>query len=192
VIVASSVGAAVGALRALWWAGGFYVEHRWPLAAIAAVPLLVRAVLDMRPRQMLPAHAGEVATAVLVLWRGVLMLAIAGIDLLPDSPWWESIWPNEWGAQLGVRINEMSGRGVEWTFLCLTIGSLVLLVAAALRFVTTPRFLLRMMAWTGVRRHRAVRRAETIGFTVTNLVTIPLTTLLLYAALARAELLLSN
>jgi hypothetical protein len=187
-VVQSLAAAAAGAVQALGWAAGFYVAHCWPLLAIAAIPALTRWALSLRSRQMLPASASEPAVGVIAVSRGVLMLAIAGLDLLPDSPWWESMWPDAWTAALNGRIGGMSGRPGEWAILCLGVALIVTVLAGTLRLLTTPRFLLRAMALAGLRPRHAARRAEVIGVTVAHLITIPLTTLLMYAAVARAAL----
>lgn len=178
----------VGAVRACGWAGRFYVEHGWPLLAMAAVPALVRALMALRVRQMLPPGAHEATEALVGASRAVLMLAIAGIDLRPETPWWESIWPGAWTSQLSARLSGMSGRGLEWISLCVGVALIVFVLAGLLRLMTLPRLLGWGFSLTGMRPHAAKARAEAIGFTVGNLITIPLTTLLMYAAVARAPL----
>jgi hypothetical protein len=177
-----------GAVRASGWAGRFYVEHGWPLLAMAAVPALIRALMALRVRQMLPPGANEITEGFVAAWRAVLMLAIAGIDLLPDTPWWQSIWPGAWSPQLSARLGGMSGRGLEWISLCVGVTLVVFTLAALLRLMTMPQLLRWGLSLTGMRPHRATARAEAIGLTVGNLITIPLTTLLVYAAVARAVL----
>jgi len=176
----------IGAVRAFEWAGRFYVEHAWPLLAMAAVPALVRALMALRVRQMLPPGAHEATEGLVGLSRAVLMLAIAGIDLLPDTPWWQSIWPGAWTTQLSARLSGMSGRGVEWVSLCVGVALIVFVLAGLLRLLTLPRLLGWGFSLTGMRPRAAKARAELIGLTVGNLITIPLTTLLMYAAVARA------
>jgi hypothetical protein len=177
-----------GAVRASEWAGRFYVEHGWPLLAIAAVPAFVRALTALRARQMLPAGASETTEGLVAASRAVLVLAIAGIDLLPDVLWWESIWPGAWTTQLSARLDGMSGRGLEWISLCAGVALVVLVLAGLLRLMTRPRLLAWALSLTGMRPQAAKARADAIGFTVGNLITIPLTTLLMYAAVARAAL----
>jgi hypothetical protein len=156
---------------------------------MAALPAVVRWAQALRSHhQMLPANAGETVEAVVAVWRGILLFAIAGLDLLPDSPWWESIWPGAWMTQLGGRVGSMSGRGLEWIGLCIWIATIVIVMAFVLRFLTAPHRLASALALTGTRPPVARRRAEAIGFAVGNLVTVPLTTLLMYAAVARAAL----
>ncbi len=178
----------VGAVRACEWAGRFYVEHSWPLLAMAAVPAFVRALMALRVRQMLPPGANEATEVLVAVSRAVLMLAIAGIDLLPDTPWWQSIWPGAWTAQLSARLSGMSGRGLEWISLCVGVALVVFVLAGMLRLMTRPRLLAWALSLVGMRPRAATARAEALGFTVGNLITIPLTTLLMYAAVARAAL----
>jgi hypothetical protein len=179
----------IGSIRAVGWALRFYSEHGWPLVGLAALPAVVRLGLELRLRhQMLPASAGEGVEAIVAVWRGLLLLAIAGLDLLPDAPWWESIWPGAWMAQLGGRVGHMSGRGIEWIGLCLWIATIVIVMTFVLRSVTAPHRLASALALTGMRPLSARRRAEAITFAVANLVTVPVTTLLMYAAVARAAL----
>jgi hypothetical protein len=178
----------VGAVRACEWAGRFYVEHAWPLLAMAAVPAVVRALMALRVRQMLPPGAHEATEGFVAASRAVLMLAIAGIDLLPGTPWWQSIWPGAWTSQLSARLSGMSGRGLEWISLCVGVALIVFVLAGLLRLLTLPRLLEWGFSLTGRRPHAAKARAEAIGFTVGNLIIIPLTTLLMYAAVARAPL----
>ena len=176
----------IGAVRAFEWAGRFYVEHAWPLLAMAAVPALVRALMALRVRQMLPPGAHEATEGLVGLSRAVLMLAIAGIDLLPDTPWWQSIWPGAWTTELSARLSGMTGRGLEWISLCVAVALVVFVLAGLLRSMTQPRLLGWGLSLTGMRPRAATARAQAIGFTVGNLITIPLTTLLMYAAVARA------
>jgi len=176
----------VGALRACEWAGQFYVEHAWPLLAMAAVPTLVRALMALRVRQMLPPGAHEAIEGLVGLSRAVLMLAIAGIDLLPNTPWWESIWPGAWTAQISARLSGMSGRGLEWISLWAGVALVVFVLGGVLHLMTLPRLLGWVLSLTGMRPRAATARAEAIGIAVGNLITIPLTTLLMYAAVARA------
>ena len=176
----------VGAVRAFEWAGRFYVEHAWPLLAMAAVPALVRALMALRVRQMLPPGAHEATEALVAASRAVLMLAIAGIDLLPNTPWWESIWPGAWTAQISARLSGMSGRGLEWISLWAGVALVVFVLGGVLHLMTLPRLLGWVLSLTGMRPRAATARAEAIGIAVGNLITIPLTTLLMYAAVARA------
>jgi hypothetical protein len=179
----------VGAIRAFGWAVRFYAHHSWPLLALAAVPAIVRGMMALRSRhQMVADHTSEALEALVAVWRGALMLVIAGLDLLPDMPWWESMWPGAWAAQMGGRLNAMSGRGPEWIGLCFWVAIVVVIFALVLRSLTGPSLLTSVLMSTGMPRQKATRRAEAIGFTVGNLITIPLTTLLLYAAVARAAL----
>jgi hypothetical protein len=176
----------IGAVRAFEWAGRFYVEHAWPLLAMAAVPALVRALMALRVRQMLPPGAHEATEGLVGLSRAVLMLAIAGIDLLPNTPWWESIWPGAWTAQISARLSGMSGRGLEWISLWAGVALVVFVLGGVLHLMTLPRLLGWVLSLTGMRPRAATARAEAIGIAVGNLITIPLTTLLMYAAVARA------
>jgi hypothetical protein len=82
----------------------------------------------------------------------------------------------------------MSGRGLEWISLCAGAALVVLVLAGLLRLMTRPRLLAWALSLTGMRPQAAKARADAIGFTVGNLITIPLTTLLMYAAVARAAL----
>lgn len=182
-------GLARGALRALVWAVRFYVEHGWPLIAIAAFPAVVRSLLALRvPHQMLPAHTGATGEAFVALWRAVLLLAIAGLDLLPNLPFWESIWPGAWAAHLAARIGGMSGRGGQWLGLCAAIAIVALAIALIMRVLTAPGMWAWLFGLRGTRPPVARRRAEALGFFVGNMITIPLTTLLMYAAVARAAI----
>lgn len=178
-----------GAAHALVWAWRFYLAHGWPLLALAAVPVAVRVALALRRQQQMRAPgASESTEGLAVLWRGVLMLAIAGLDLTPSAPWWESIWPGSWTQQLAGRLGAMSGRELEWLALWAGIALIILLIAGLLRLLTTPQLLVSVMSATGMPLSKARRRSEAIGHTVGNLVTIPVTTLLMYAAVARAAL----
>jgi hypothetical protein len=178
----------VGAVRACEWAVRFYVEHGWPLLAMAAVPALVRALMALRVRQMLPPGAHEATEALVGVSRAELMLAIAGIDLLPNTPWWESIWPGAWTAQISARLSGMSGRGLEWISLWAGVALVVFVLGGVLHLMTLPRLLGWVLSLTGMRPRAATARAEAIGIAVGNLITIPLTTLLMYATVARASL----
>jgi hypothetical protein len=182
-----------GALRALGWAMIFYRQNAWPLMAIAALPLVARLALVSRGRhQMTPAHAGEALEGAVALWRGVLVLAIAGLDLLPDTPWWQSIWPGAWTAQLAARLGGMSGHGVQWLAFCAGVALVIGSVAGVLRLMTLAGPLRWVLSRSGMRPQKAAARAEAIGFIVGNLITIPLTTLLMYAAVARAAICLRS
>jgi hypothetical protein len=98
------------------------------------------------------------------------------------------MWPGAWMPQLSARLDGMSGRGLEWISLCAGVALLVFVLGGLLRLLTRPRLLRRALSLTGMRPQRATARAEAIGFTIGNLITIPLTTLLMYAAVARAAL----
>ena len=178
-----------GTLRALVWAVRFYAQHAWPLLALAAFPAVVRGLMALRVQhQMRSAEAGAAGDMFVALWRGVLLFAIAGLDLLPSVPWWDSIWPGAWAPHLGGRIGAMSGHGLQWVGLCLGIAIVVMALAFVSRIVTAPPIWTWLLTLTGTRPPVAKRRADAIGFAFGNVITIPLTTLLMYAAVARAAL----
>lgn len=182
-----------GALRALFWAVRFYLEHAWPLVAIAAFPAVARSLLALRiPHQMRPASTGAIGDAFVALWRAVLLLAIAGLDLLPNASLVDSIWPGAWASQLAGRIGGMSGRGLEWLGLGAAIAIVVLAIALIMRVATAPVVWAWIFGLRGTRPPVARRRAEAFASFLGNMITIPLTTLLLYSAVARAAICLRH
>jgi hypothetical protein len=98
------------------------------------------------------------------------------------------MWPGAWTTQLSARLSGMSGHGVEWISLCVGVALIVLVLAGLLRLMTLPRLLGGGFSLIGMRPWAAMARAELVGLMVRNLITIPLTTLLMYAAVARAAL----
>lgn len=171
---------------AVGWALRFYVQHAWPLLALASVPAIVRMSRALRePQIMATGHSGRFEGLV-AAWPGVMMLLVAGLDLEPGLSWWESLWPGVWASALGGRIGGVANHVWEWAWLAMGVAVAVTLLAGAIKLLTTPRLLTSLFRLLRLRPARARRQAEAVGFGIGNLITIPLTTLMIYAAIARA------
>jgi hypothetical protein len=187
-LTAASTGLA-GAVCALGWALRFYVQHAWPLVALASVPAIVKMSWALRGPgpQVMATGRSSAFEGLVAAWPGVMMLLVAGLDLEPGLSWWESLWPGVWASALGGRIAAIADHGWEWAWLAAGVAVAVTLLAGAIKLLTTPRLLTSLFRLLRARPAKARQQAEAVGFGIGNLITIPLTTLMIYAAIARAS-----
>jgi hypothetical protein len=176
----------IGAARAVWWAATFYVIHAWPLAALVGLPAIVRMAAAVRSPHPASSNLSTGLGLVSTLLRVTLFLVVASIDMAPDAPWYQSLWPGIWTQSLASRFASMSGRIDLWIWMGLWAALATLVIMGVVKVLTLPAILRPVFQVIGVEQARATRWAEAVALGAAGLITLPMTSLILYAAVARA------
>ena len=176
----------LGSLRAVGWAAGFYLIHAWPIAVLAGIPASVRVIAALRGPSSAVTPLSNWIERFSSLLRVALLVVVAALDLAPDTSWWEGLWPGVWTSALGARLALMSGRIDAWIWMGLWAMVVVLVLTGLLKLLAWPRALAAAFRGLRVRPIQAARRADAVAVGLSGLVTLPLTSLIMYAAVARA------
>jgi hypothetical protein len=174
-----------GSLRAVAWAVVFYVMHAWPLAVLVGVPTLVMIVPIVRGTYSPGGDSTRSVGIVSMLLRVTLFLIVGSIDLSTGAAWWDNLWPGEWATPLSGRVASMSGRVDVWLWMGLGVAIACVVITALVKLLTLPAALRFVFRAFGARPAKAARWADAIGLGAGSMITLPITSLILYAAVAR-------